>query len=71
MGSWRDSILSNFVPNISKLTLVADPDGLLTEEKLGVELRNPRGFDLMEFSDPIEFDMPMSRNIGPSGTKVL
>jgi len=54
MGSWRDSILSNFVPNISKLTLVADPDGLLTEEKLGVELRN-RGFDLMEFTDPIEF----------------
>ena len=56
MGSWRDSILSNFVPNISKLTLVADPDGLLTEEKLGVELRN-RGFDLMEFTDPIEFSI--------------
>lgn len=54
MSSWRDSILKNFVPNVSKLTLVADPDGLLTEEKLSLVLRQ-RGFDLIEFSDPIEF----------------
>jgi len=54
MNSWRDAILSDFVPNVSKLTLVADPDCLLTEEKLAFELRG-RGFDLIEFSDPIEF----------------
>ena len=54
MSSWRDSILNNFVPNVSKLTLVADPDCLLTEEKMALELRG-RGFDLIEFSDPIEF----------------
>jgi hypothetical protein len=54
MISWRDTILNEFVPNVSKLTLVADPDGLLTEEKLALELRH-RGFDLIEFSDPIEF----------------
>ena len=30
MSSWRDAILNDFVPNVSKLTLVADPDCLLT-----------------------------------------
>ena len=54
MSSWRDAILSDFVPNVSKLTLVADPDCLLTEEKLALELRG-RGFDLIEFNDPVEF----------------
>ena len=54
MSSWRDAILNDFVPNVSKLTLVADPDCLLTEEKLTMELRG-RGFDLIEFSDPVEF----------------
>jgi len=54
MSSWRDAILNDFVPNVSKLTLVADPDCLLTEEKLALELRE-RGFDLIEFSDPVEF----------------
>lgn len=54
MSSWRDAILKDFVPNVSKLTLVADPDCLLTEEKLAMELRG-RGFDLIEFNDPVEF----------------
>ena len=54
MSSWRDAILNDFVPNVSKLTLVADPDCLLTEEKLALELRG-RGFDLIEFSDPVGF----------------
>lgn len=54
MSSWRDAILNAFVPNVSKLTLVADPDCLLTEEKLALDLRE-RGFDLIEFSDPVEF----------------
>jgi hypothetical protein len=54
MSNWRDTILKEFVPNISKLTLVADPDALLTEEKLALELKN-RGFNLIEFNDPVEF----------------
>lgn len=54
MSSWRDSILNDFVPKVSKLTLVADPDSLLTEEKMALELRQ-RGFDLIEFSDSVEF----------------
>ena len=54
MSSWRDAILNDFVLGVSKLTLVADPDCLLTEEKLTLELRG-RGFDLIKFSDPVEF----------------
>lgn len=54
MSSWRDAILNDFVPNVSKLTLVADPDSLLTEEKLASELRM-RGFDMIVFNDPVEF----------------
>lgn len=54
MSSWRDAILNDFIPNVSKLTLVADPDSLLTEEMLAIELRH-RGFDLIEFNDPVEF----------------
>ncbi len=54
MNSWRDAILKDFVPNVSKLTLVADPDSLLTEEVLAQELRG-RGFDLIAFKDPVEF----------------
>ncbi|MBM9518329.1 BREX-3 system phosphatase PglZ [Desulforhopalus vacuolatus] len=54
MSSWRNTILKDFVPNVARLTLVSDPDCLLTEEKLAMELRE-RGFDLIEFNDPIEF----------------
>jgi len=52
--SWRDKILEQFVPNISKLSIVSDPDNLLTEEKMAVTLRD-KGFDILEFKDAIEF----------------
>ena len=54
MANWRDSILKNFQPKISRLTLVADPDGLLTEEGMLSAIRQ-RGFDLIPFDDPIAF----------------
>ncbi|MEA3639182.1 MAG: BREX-3 system phosphatase PglZ [Lamprobacter sp.] len=54
MASWRDRILDAFVPQVSKLTLVADPDCLLTEERLALALRE-RGFELIEFDDPVAF----------------
>ncbi len=54
MSRWRNVILQEFVPNVSKLTLVSDPDYLLTEEKLAMELSG-RGFDLIAFDDSIEF----------------
>ena len=54
MANWRDTILKNFQPKISRLTLVADPDGLLTEEGMLSAIRE-RGFDLIPFDDPIAF----------------
>jgi len=52
--TWRQSILNEFVQGVSKLTLVADPDGLLMEEKLALNLRD-KGFELLEFQDPVQF----------------
>ena len=43
-----------FVPNVSRLTLVTDPDGLLLEEDILAGIRQ-RGFDLIPFGDPIAF----------------
>jgi hypothetical protein len=54
MANWRDTILKNFKPKISRLTLVADPDGLLTEEGMLSAIRD-RGFELIPFDDPIAF----------------
>jgi PglZ domain. len=53
-NNWRESILKEFQPGINRLTLAADPDSLLTEEKMAITLRE-RGFELIEFSDHIEF----------------
>ncbi len=52
--TWRDTILNEFVQGVSRLTLVADPDCLLVEEKLTLELEE-KGFVLLEFYDHVEF----------------
>jgi hypothetical protein len=54
MANWRDTILKEFKPKIARLTLVADPDGLLTEEGMLSAIRD-RGFDLIPFDDPVAF----------------
>lgn len=54
MPSWRDNILQHFTPQVARLTLVADPDGLLLEEGI-LEGIHARGFDLIPFDDPIAF----------------
>jgi hypothetical protein len=54
MANWRDTILKNFLPKISRLTLAADPDGLLTEEGMLSAIR-ARGFALIPFEDSIAF----------------
>ncbi len=54
---WRESILASFTPEVAafaRLTIVADPDGLLAEERVVEEIRC-RGFDLIEFDDPVSF----------------
>lgn len=54
MGSWRDQILSAFTPQVARLTLVADPDGLLLEEGVLEGIRE-RGFELIPFEDHVSF----------------
>lgn len=54
MSGWRDAILKEFPTQVARLTLVADPDGLLAEEGVLQGLRE-RGFDLIEFDDSIAF----------------
>ena len=54
MSSWRDQILREFTPKVARLTLVADPDGLLLEEGILEGIRE-RGFELIPFEDHIAF----------------
>ena len=54
MSNWRDQILREFTPNVARLTLVADPDGLLLEEGVLAGIRE-RGFELIPFEDHIAF----------------
>jgi hypothetical protein len=54
MSSWRDQILKELTPKIARLTLVADPDGLLLEEGILEGIRE-RGFELIPFEDRIAF----------------
>lgn len=54
MSSWRDQILKEFTPKVARLTLVADPDGLLLEEGILEGIR-AHGFELIPFEDHIAF----------------
>ena len=54
---WRAFILKNFTRAIAaetRLTVVTDPDQLLTEQEILSELRE-RGFDLVPFDDHVAF----------------
>ena len=54
MASWRDEILKEFTPQVARLTLVADPDGLLLEEGVLQGIRE-RGFEIISFEDHVAF----------------
>ena len=54
MADWRTQILEEFTPRVARLTLVADPDGLILEETL-LEAIRKRGFDLISFEDSVSF----------------
>lgn len=54
---WREPILKHFTPEIAaatRLTVVADPDLLLTEQEVIDALRE-RGFDMVPFDDHVAF----------------
>ena len=54
MPDWRDRILTELTPGVARLTLAADPDGLLLEAAL-LETIRERGFDVVSFEDPVAF----------------
>ena len=54
MPDWRDRILQAFTPGIARVTLAADPDGLLLEAELHEAIRE-RGFEILAFEDPVAF----------------
>src|SRR5215471_4765819 len=53
-NSWRDHILQAFAPHAARLTLVADPDGLLIEEGILQDLQ-ARGYEVLTWNDPVAF----------------
>ena len=56
-STWRDPILAQFTPNIAtvaRLTVVADPDELLTEQGIVDGIRQ-RGFEIVPFEDHVAF----------------
>lgn len=54
MANWRDAILKVFKRGIARLTLVSDPDALLTEERMAQAIRE-RGFEIITFDDAVAF----------------
>ena len=57
MSTWREPILAAFTPEIAtvaRLTVVADPDELLTEPGI-VEGIGNQGFELITFDDHVAF----------------
>jgi hypothetical protein len=56
-STWRDPILGQFTPDIAtfaRLTVVADPDELLTEQGVIDGIRQ-RGFEIVPFEDHVAF----------------
>lgn len=56
-NTWRDPILAQFtrdIAGVSRLTVVADPDGLLTEPGIVDGIRE-RGFEIIPFEDQVAF----------------
>ena len=54
MPDWRDRILKALTPGIARLSVAADPDGLLLEATL-LEAIRERGFEIVTFEDPVAF----------------
>ena len=52
--NWRDAILQAFAPQAARLTVIADPDGLLLEEDVSRAIRQ-RGFELAIYEDALRF----------------
>lgn len=54
MTNWRETILKQFAPQVARLTLVSDPDGLLLENAIWQEIER-RGFEIHLFEASLNF----------------
>ncbi len=57
MAGWRQSILADFTPQlaeVSRLTVVSDPDGLLGEAGIAQAIREA-GFEIIQYHDHVAF----------------
>jgi hypothetical protein len=54
MPDWRDKILRELTPGVQAITVIADPDTLLTEPRLSQTLAE-RGFESLLFDDSVSF----------------
>jgi hypothetical protein len=54
MSLWIDRILNEFPTDLATLWVVADPDGVLLDEKI-LSLLRERGFELLVFEDSVAF----------------
>ena len=61
VANWREQILKEFTPGAARITLVADPDGLLLEETIQAAIRG-KGFELVTFENSADF--PIRPRIG-------
>jgi hypothetical protein len=52
--NWRDQILEAFPPQIARLTLVADPNSLVSEEVI-LQVLQERGYSVLFFENSISF----------------
>ena len=64
MSSWRDQVLKEFTPKVARLTLVADPDGLLLEE--GMLEGIGRGLCRLKYL-PVDTDIKLGDQIISAG----
>lgn len=60
MSLWQDRVLRDFVPDLARLWIAADPDNVLLDESLLAELRQ-RGFDVLLFEDSVAFRAEFER----------
>lgn len=53
MADWREAILGEFTPEVARVTIAFDPDGLLLEQNLLDHVRQ-LGFDAVQLEAEVQ-----------------
>jgi hypothetical protein len=54
MSGWREQIVRRFVPGVTRVTAVSDPDGLIRDPGLFQAIQG-KGFAILQFEDAVSF----------------